>query len=210
MSDAILLVDDEPSVLSAIIRSLRGEEYEVVAELSGERALVRMAERTFKVVISDERMARMQGTEFLSIVRMKHPGTVRILLTGNASLHAAIRAVNEGGIYKFLAKPWSDFELKQAVREAIIKHDTEHNICKNSGMLKKEPQNLDQLEVNYPGISRLERADDGSLILPELSDEEMERLRIQCEQSFAGTSSPNTARQVRGALLQKYGEKRHD
>ena len=64
MSDAILLVDDEPSVLSAILRSLRGEDYEVLSELSGELALERMSERPFKVVVSDERMASKSALEF--------------------------------------------------------------------------------------------------------------------------------------------------
>lgn len=204
MSDAILLVDDEPSVLSAILRSLRGEDYEVLSELSGELALERMSERPFKVVVSDERMARMQGSEFLAIVRRLYPGTVRILLTGYASLEAAMRAVNEGGIYKFLTKPWSDTDLKQAIREAISKHDAEQEAWRLFGLLQKEKHDIAQLEIYYPGISHLERDIDGSLILPELSDDDLEELRTQCEQTFIGKApTTGTAELVGGMLLQK-------
>ena len=207
MSNTILLVDDEPAVLSAISRSLRGESYEIVCELSGEIALERMEQQPFKVVISDERMSRMQGSEFLSIVRKKYPGTVRILLTGHASLDAAIRAVNEGGIYKFLVKPWDDKELKAAAREAISKHDTEQEAWRIFRTLQQKQHDVTLLEMQYPGISCLERDSEGSLILPDLSDEDLDVLRRQCELAFAaGGPALTTTNQVRTMLLQKFIE----
>jgi two-component system, probable response regulator PhcQ len=205
MSNAILLVDDEPSVLSAICRSLRGEPYEIITELSGEMALDRMQQQPFKVVVSDERMARMQGSEFLSIVRNKFPGTVRILLTGHASLDAAMRAVNEGGIYKFLVKPWDDKALKETIREAICKHDAEQEAWSIFGTLQQKQHDVDLLEMAHPGISHIERDSEGSLILPELSDNELEALRRQCELAFIGSDPAlDPAEQVRDMLLQKF------
>jgi len=204
MSDTILLVDDEPSVLSAITRSLRGEPFEVLSELSGELALERMAQQPFKVVVSDERMAGMQGSEFLSIVRRKYPGTVRILLTGHASLEAAMRAVNEGGVYKFLVKPWDDKALKQVIHEAIIKHDAEQEAWRIFCVLQQQQQSLDGLEIQYPGISHVERDPEGNLILPEMSDEELDSLLWQCEQVVQGlTDTTDAAGQVREMLMQK-------
>jgi len=70
-------------------------------------------------------MARMQGSEFLSIVRKKYPGTVRILLTGHASEEATMKAVNQGEIYRFFTKPWDEDELKSAIRSAIDKYNLE-------------------------------------------------------------------------------------
>lgn len=204
MSDAILLVDDEPSVLSAITRSLRGEAYDVVSELSGELALKRMKEQPFKVVVSDERMARMQGSEFLSIVRRKYPGTVRILLTGHASLEAAMRAVNEGGVFKFLVKPWDDKALKQVIREAVSKHDAEKEAWRIFGTLQQQKHDLDGLESEYPGISHLERDAEGTLLMPELSDEELDALLWQCEQMFHGITDPSgAAGQMQELLMQR-------
>lgn len=208
MSNTILLVDDEPAVLSAISRSLRGESYEIVSELSGEVALEQMEEQPFKVVISDERMSRMQGSEFLSIVRKKYPGTVRILLTGHASLDAAMRAVNEGGIYKFLVKPWDDKELKATVREAICKHDTEQEAWRIFRTLQQKQHDVRLLEMQHPGISCLERDSEGSLILPDLSDEVLDTLRRQCELAFVvGEPALSTTNQVRTMLLQKFIER---
>ena len=186
MSDAILLVDDEPSVLSAISRALRYEPYDVVTELSGERGLERLAEQPFKVVMSDERMALMQGSEFLGIVRKRYPGVVRILLTGHASLDAAILAVNEGGIYKFLTKPWDDEEIKYTLRGAIKKHDDEQDAWRMFGLLQQKQLQLADLEGDFPGISRLERDAAGSVLLPDLSEDELDSLRSQCEQLFMG------------------------
>lgn len=204
MSDTILLVDDEPSVLSAITRSLRGEAYDIVSELSGELALERMQEQPFKVVVSDERMARMQGSEFLAIVRRKYPGTVRILLTGHASLEAAMRAVNEGGVYKFLVKPWDDKALKQVIREAIVKHDAEQEAWRIFTMLQQQQHDLDGLEHQYPGISHVDRDSEGNLILPDMTDEELDSLLWQCEQVFQGlTDNSGAAGQVRDMLMQK-------
>jgi DNA-binding NtrC family response regulator len=184
MSDAILLVDDEPSVLSALCRALRYEAYEVVTELSGERALERLDQQSFKVVVSDERMAIMQGSEFLGIVRKRYPGIVRILLTGHATLDAAILAVNEGGIYKFLTKPWNDDEIRLTIRSALQKHDAEQEAWRLFGLLQQKQQQLSNLETHYPGISQLKRDETGSLLLPDISDDELDVLRSQCEQLF--------------------------
>lgn len=204
MSDAILLVDDEPSVLSAITRALRGEPYEVVSELSGELALERMAAKQFKVVVSDERMAKMQGSEFLAIVRYRYPGTVRILLTGHATLDAAVRAVNEGGIYKFLNKPWQDHDLKMTIRDALLKHDTEQEAWSIFGLLQQQRHGVADLEKLHPGISKLERDQEGNLVLPELSDDALKDLRKQCESIFMGIdSAADPAETVRGILMRK-------
>ena len=193
MSDSIMVVDDESSVLSALTRSLRNEPYEVLSEPSGEAALERLKTAEVKVVISDERMLNMQGSEFLSIVRKQYPAAVRILLTGHATLDAAMRAVNEGGIYKFLTKPWNDAELKQVIMEAIQKHDAEYEAWKIFSLLKQERSELERLEDDFPGIGRLERDEAGKLVLPDLSDDEIELLRVQCERSFAADSVPDKA-----------------
>ncbi len=210
MSDAILLVDDEASVLSSITRALRGEQYEVISELSGELALQLMKKRAFKVVVSDERMLQMQGSEFLGIIRKRYPGTVRILLTGHATIEAAMRAVNEGGIYKFLTKPWNDSDLKQIIRDAIEKHDAEQEAWRIFARLNSERDELGLLEDDFPGISRLERDSTGKLALPDLSEEEIEQLRVDCEQAFMNQPDEFAATgHLCGLLVQKFGgEKR--
>ena len=81
-----------------------------------------------KVVISDERMPGTSGSEFLSMIRRDFPHVVRIMLTGYASIDAAMKAINEGEIYRFFMKPWDDYELKVNVRTAIDKFNLEEEL----------------------------------------------------------------------------------
>ena len=119
----ILLVDDEPSVLSALKRAMADEDFDIRTVEGGEEALDVLKIEKFKVIISDEKMPGMAGSELLSIIALQHPETVRITLTGHASIDSAVRAVNEGEVFKYLLKPWDNFDLVMAVNSAIEKYD---------------------------------------------------------------------------------------
>ncbi|MFZ4441496.1 MAG: response regulator, partial [Syntrophales bacterium] len=123
--DTILLVDDEPHVLSALTRSLRNTGYEVLTAAGGIQALEIMGTTKIKVIVSDEQMIGMQGSELLAAVQKRFPHTLRILLTGKATLETAMQAVNNGGIYRFLTKPWDDALLRFALSAAIEKFNSE-------------------------------------------------------------------------------------
>lgn len=101
----ILCVDDEPNVLAGLQRNLR-TRFEVAVASGGAEGLQRIAEDTpFAVVVSDMRMPGMDGAQFLSAARAASPDSVRVLLTGHADFDAALAAVNEGQIFRFLTKP---------------------------------------------------------------------------------------------------------
>jgi CheY-like chemotaxis protein len=119
----VLLVDDEPNILSALRRVLRRDGYEILTAQSGEEALEILAHQTVMVILSDQRMPNMTGTEFLSRVKILHPRTVRIILSGYADLNSITEAINKGEIYKFRTKPWDDDELRSDVREAFIHYE---------------------------------------------------------------------------------------
>lgn len=119
MSARILLVDDEPRVTDALRRALRLEEYEVSVCNSAKGALAMMETETFDVIVSDEQMPGMTGTALLAIVRDRWPDTVRIVLTGQANLEAALRAINEGSVFRFLTKPCRGGDLAGTVRQAL-------------------------------------------------------------------------------------------
>lgn len=121
--DNILIVDDEPSVLTALKRVFSDEPITVHSAHNVEEALEILKAQTVKVVISDERMPFIAGSEFLSIVRQKYPRTIRIILTGQADIESAIRAINSGEIYKYFRKPWNDEEIIKAVRLAIARYN---------------------------------------------------------------------------------------
>ena len=115
----LLLVDDEPNILNSLSRLLRREGYQLLTAGSPAEAFVLLAKHTVHVVLSDQRMPEMTGTEFLSRVRQMYPETIRIVLTGYTDLESVTDAINRGAIYKFLTKPWSDDQLREQIRDAF-------------------------------------------------------------------------------------------
>jgi len=115
----LLLVDDEPNVLSSLTRLLRREGYSILTATSPTEAFELLAKQPVQVVISDQRMPDMSGTEFLSRVRQLYPNTIRLVLTGYTDLQSVTDAINRGAIYKFLTKPWDDDQLREQIREAF-------------------------------------------------------------------------------------------
>lgn len=115
----LLLVDDEPGVLNALRRLFRSEGYRVLTAESAQTALELLATDPAQVIISDQRMPGMSGVEFLSRVRVLHPATVRIVLSGYAEIDMVTEAVNRGAIWKFFSKPWDDDKLLDEVRNAF-------------------------------------------------------------------------------------------
>ena len=121
--DTILLVDDEPHVLSALTRTLRNSPYQLLTAENAREALEIMETTSIKVIVSDEQMPGMRGAELLAEVKRRFPHTMRILLTGQATLEASMRAVNEGQIYRFLTKPWDDAVLRLALSAATDRYN---------------------------------------------------------------------------------------
>ena len=119
----ILLVDDEVNVLRALERTFLDEEYEVLTASSGSEGLSILQDVSpVQVVVSDYRMPQMNGVDFLREVRRRWPDTVRIVLSGYADTAVVISAINEGEIYKFIAKPWNDDELRIAIINALERY----------------------------------------------------------------------------------------
>jgi len=119
---SVLVVDDDPIVLSALKGTLEREQYTVVACNSPLRALELMADREFSVIISDHRMPEMSGLDFLVESRKLQPDCSRILITALVSLPTVIDAFNRGEIYRFVAKPWLREEFVASVRNAVQRH----------------------------------------------------------------------------------------
>ena len=178
MGNSILIVDDEPDVISAIKRSLMEETYNIFSANSGVEALKILKEHKIKLVISDEMMPGMTGTEFLSAVKNIFPETIRIMLTGHASIQAAMKAVNSGEIYRFFSKPWDDIELKLSIRSAFEKYDLEEENRRLLKTVKRQESEIKQLEKMHPGITSMKKDNEGHFILPEISDDDEELSKI--------------------------------
>lgn len=120
----ILCVDDEQNVLRSLTRLFLDDPYEILTATSGAEGLLTLDRcGTVPVVISDYRMPGMNGVEFLSEVRKRWPGTVRIVLSGYADTGAIVSAINEGQIYRFVAKPWNDDEIRVTVANALERYN---------------------------------------------------------------------------------------
>ncbi len=116
---SILLVDDEPSILSSLRRLLRPVGYRIHTAESGRAGLEILEQGPIDLVISDMRMPEMDGAKFLEQVRRRWPATTRILLTGYADVTSTIEAINRGEIYRYVSKPWDDNDLTLVVRDAL-------------------------------------------------------------------------------------------
>ncbi len=176
MTHRILLVDDEPNVLAALERALIDEPWEIFTAQSGEAGLEALAERSFTVIVSDERMPGMGGAEFLSRARALYPDTLRILLTGQASLESTMKAVNGGEIYRFFLKPWDEMTVVLALRSAVEKSELEEENRRLLRTVKRQSSELKALEKSFPGISDLRKDDSGAYVLEEISDDEAAEL----------------------------------
>jgi response regulator RpfG family c-di-GMP phosphodiesterase len=119
MTEKVLFVDDDVNLLASYARNF-GRKFQIETAEGGEAALQTIAERgPFAVVISDRQMPRMDGIQFLSLVKERAPDTVRIMLTGNADLEGAIKVVNEGNIFRFLTKPCALDILGKVIEGAL-------------------------------------------------------------------------------------------
>lgn len=123
MLKRILLVDDEPNVLSALRRQLR-DLYEIEVETDPTMALLNIdKKKPFAAVVSDFRMPKMNGIEFLNEFKQKSPDTTRLMLTGYADLENAIRAVNDGNVFRFLTKPCDNQTFVNNVKDAVKQYE---------------------------------------------------------------------------------------
>lgn len=115
----ILFVDDEQNILHSVERMFLDEGYSIVTAASGKEGLALLEKEPVHVVVSDYRMPEMNGVEFLRKVARGWPDTVRIVLSGYAEMAVVVEAINEGGIYKYLSKPWNDDELRITLANAV-------------------------------------------------------------------------------------------
>jgi len=145
LTDRILFVDDEKGVLDGYERLLRKEFYVSVAS-SGQEGLTAIAEHgPFAVVIADMRMPGMSGSEFLAQIRQMAPDTVRMLLTGYTDLSAAIDAVNEGNIFRFLTKPSTKEVLVHAISLGVKQY---HSVIADRELVNKA-RIFEQAKANW-------------------------------------------------------------
>ncbi len=117
----VLYVDDEEGNLLAFRAGFR-REFDVTTAKSGREALELLEQERPHVVVSDQRMPHMSGTEFLAQLRERWPRVVRIMLTGYSDLESVVEAVNRGGIHAYITKPWDEVDLRLRIQQAYEMH----------------------------------------------------------------------------------------
>ena len=118
----ILVVDDEPHNLESLRRTFR-REYNVFAAAGGEEGLSIVQQQEIALIITDQRMPGMTGIELLERAMAVYPRAIRIILTAFTDVDALIGAINAGGVYRYITKPWDPEELKITVKRAIELYD---------------------------------------------------------------------------------------
>lgn len=121
----VLLVDDEPHILSALRRCLRGRGFDVLLAADGEQALELLARQPVDVIVCDMRMPGLSGAQVLQRSMALAPDAIRVLLTGHADIASAMAAVNEAEVFRYLAKPWDDTLLLQVLRDGLARRSLE-------------------------------------------------------------------------------------
>ena len=181
----LLLVDDELNVLKALKRCLmlgeiqeNASSFEVETYTDPFEALARSRDIGFDMVISDFRMPAMDGVTFLKQFRELQPDAMRIILSGQADLEGVIAAINEAGIFRFVTKPWQDFELRFVVQQALAYRELQMENTRladlvriQQGKLSRQEAELRRLEQESPGITQVRRTSDGYIVLDELDDD---------------------------------------
>ena len=170
MQHTILIVDDEPTITQILADALSREPYVILTAGSAEEALRLLARKQVDVVISDEKMPGMSGSEFLAVVRKKYPDTIRMILTGQGSLESAMHAINEGQIYRFFTKPCNVLDLAMTIRRAIQQNDLKKEIQRMLSMEKRQSAFIKTLEKQYPGITKVNRDSRGEIIIDDAID----------------------------------------
>ena len=138
----VLCIDDEPNILQSLKRVLRKEPYEVTTTENSDEIYSLVQNKDIALVISDQRMPKVEGIEVLRRVKEIDPKVMTIMLTGYADIQAAIKAVNEGKVFRFLTKPWNDEELKGAISQAIQQYNL---VEENERLLRLTQQQNNQL-----------------------------------------------------------------
>jgi diguanylate cyclase (GGDEF)-like protein/PAS domain S-box-containing protein len=115
----LLIVDDDVNVLSSLHRLFRRDGYRILTAASPSEGFDLLALHPVQVIVCDQRMPNMSGTEFLSKVKDMYPETIRIILSGYTGLEAMLDSINRGAIYRFYTKPWDDIQLRDNIRLAF-------------------------------------------------------------------------------------------
>ena len=160
----ILMIDDDELFIDGFQQMLSDENYNVITAASGQKGLDILKKQQISMVICEYKIPLMNGLEFLERVRIIYPDILTIMVTDHADIELAIKAINEAGVYKFLLKPWDDINFKNTIKKTLESFQV---IKKRDVLVRKVKTHevtLKDLEKRYPGITKVERDEDGYIL----------------------------------------------
>ena len=166
-SHAILIVDDEPDVLFSLTGLLR-RDFQVYTATSGQDALEIMQQHPIHVVMTDQRMPAMTGSELMENVRHAHPDAIRIIFTGYADTRAVVDAINRGELYRYITKPWDPDDLIDVLKDAAERYD----------MMASQAEIMERLQAHLDLCDQIATAGEGQSV----TDEQWQALKTQTQQ----------------------------
>ncbi|WP_373387425.1 response regulator [Pseudomonas alcaligenes] len=174
----IQLVDDERNILASLQRLLRPHPWEVHAFSDAQEALQALTEHEYAVIISDYKMPNLDGITYLQFAKQRQPHAMRMVLSGHGDRQSMMQAINRAEIYRFLSKPWEDYEIETALQAAIdlyqLRSENQRLLAQvrnQQNALERQRQELQRLEQEHPGITRVLRDADGALLLEDDASE---------------------------------------
>ncbi|MBN1517196.1 response regulator [Candidatus Sumerlaeota bacterium] len=163
----ILLVDDDPNLLDALRRTLHKDRFKIQCANSADEALQHLREKKFDVIITDQQMPGTNGIELLAQISAKYPTMIRFILTGNATMDLILEAINKGHVSRFFVKPCNGYEIAASIRQELSRKELMEKSQKLIAKSRQQDDLLSQLERKNPGITKVDRDEDGSIILKE-------------------------------------------
>ncbi|MBB5321066.1 response regulator [Marinobacter oulmenensis] len=168
----ILLLDDEANILNSLKRLLKPQGWQVDTFTRVDNALQALLEHEYAAILSDYQMPTADGVTYLQFAKQKQPDAIRMVLSAYGDRASMIKAINQAEVYRYLSKPWDDYELVAAVKSAIelyhLHRENQHLREENDrqrAQLKAREEELLRLEAESPGITRVYRDQDGSVLL---------------------------------------------
>jgi DNA-binding NtrC family response regulator len=162
----ILVVDDEVEILRVLEKTLE-DDFDVVTS-SRAREAMNLVDDSFHIILSDQRMPEMTGSEFFAEVRQKYPQIVRIIMSGYSDMNALINSVNHGEIFRYLNKPWEFQELMHTLNLAVEKYreniahrelmdENKHLIERNRDVANRLAQTMEELKRLQSELEKLNK-----------------------------------------------------
>jgi signal transduction histidine kinase len=190
----ILVIDDEPDVARSV-RDLLRLDYRVHVATRPQDAIDILGREDIAVVLSDQRMPEMTGVELLFRVRESHPNVTRLLFTGYADIRAVVDAINKGGVYRYITKPWDADELHTIVRDAVERRNL---MAERQRLLAELERRNDELEVINADLAEL--SDLKSNFINVASHELRTPLAILLPLTYLAMRTPDVREPLKGYL----------